>query len=372
MFERSPACLIYLGLLSTVLCSILELGFAFSLDRSDNLAVYWGQDAANHQQSLSFYCQDDTIDIIPIAFLYDFFGKGGMPVIDLSNSRTRRYVEHVSGQRKISYLSLGGAESSVGFTSDDQAKSFAQTIWNTFLGGNSGTRPFGSAVLDGVDLDIESGSPSHYGTFVNELRSLSDNADKQYYVTAAPQCPFPDAKVGAALNSAPFDAVFVQFYNNYCETSTPSEFNFDTWDKWARTQSANPNVKVYLGAPASSKAAGSGFVSSDTLINVARDAQNKYSSFGGIMLWDADTAYTNGRFDRAVKDAIRNGPIGTTAKTSRPSTATFQKTSVSTPTPTHTVPTTTSDQASVPTPIPTSTSVKSQQRPSGTPELPPE
>jgi chitinase len=48
---------------------------------------YWGQDSAGHQQRLSFYCQDDTIDIIPMAFLYVFRGKGGLPVIDFSNVR---------------------------------------------------------------------------------------------------------------------------------------------------------------------------------------------------------------------------------------------------------------------------------------------
>lgn len=35
--------------------------------------------------------------------------------------------------------------------------------------------------------------------------------NKYYYFTAAPQCPYPDAYIGAALNAAPFDAVYVQF-----------------------------------------------------------------------------------------------------------------------------------------------------------------
>ena len=30
-------------------------------------------------------------------------------------------------------------------------------------------------------------------------------------MTAAPQCPFPDAYIGAALNAAPFDHIYVQF-----------------------------------------------------------------------------------------------------------------------------------------------------------------
>lgn len=54
-------------------------------------------------------------------------------------------------------LSLGGATGGVGFQSDSQATSFADTLWNLFFAGKSETRPFGSAVMDGIDLDIEGG-----------------------------------------------------------------------------------------------------------------------------------------------------------------------------------------------------------------------
>src|SRR5687767_7083274 len=71
-------------------------------------------------------------------------------------------------------------------------------------------------------------------------------------------------------------------------------------DKWAKTQSANPNVKVYLGAPAARAAAGNGYVDSDTLARVAKDAQKKYSSFGGVMLWDIDSAYSKSGLSPSV------------------------------------------------------------------------
>lgn len=84
-----------------------------------------------------------------------------------------------------------------------------------------------------VDLDIESGSSAHYNTFVNTLRSIAKGAPKKYvvyldlililrillhryYVTGAPQCPFPDKELGNALNSAFFDAVYVQFCGSFC------------------------------------------------------------------------------------------------------------------------------------------------------------
>jgi len=46
-------------------------------------------------------------------------------------------------------LSIGGELSGISLVSDLQAKQFADTIWNLFLGGSGSTRPFGSAVLDG-------------------------------------------------------------------------------------------------------------------------------------------------------------------------------------------------------------------------------
>ncbi len=94
-----------------------------------------------------------------------------------------------------------------------------------------------------VDLDIEGGLPTFYGDFVNQIRSHTDNAKKQcvaqaiykivyqakrphcpcrYYITAAPQCPFPDANLGQVLNASRFDAVYVQF----CESSMPIKASY--------------------------------------------------------------------------------------------------------------------------------------------------
>ncbi|KAG6828613.1 hypothetical protein H0H92_007308 [Tricholoma furcatifolium] len=233
-------------------------------------------------------------------------------------------IQTCQSKGKLVTLSLGGATSQVGFTSDAQAEEFGESIWNMFLGGGmsriplsygshskasteSAIRPLGSVALDGIDLDIESGSSAHYAALVNKIRSLAQGADKRYYITAAPQCPFPDAYIGTALNEVNFDAVFVQFYNNYCEVSIPSEFNFATWDTWAKTQSPNSDIKVYLGAPGSPSAAGSGYVDIDTLSTIVQEAQSQYSSFGGVMLWDADSAYTNNRYDQAVKNALTQG-----------------------------------------------------------------
>lgn len=89
--------------------------------------------------------------------------------------------------------------------------------------------------------------------------------------------------------------VFVQYYNNYCGTQAfgSFNFNFDQWDTWAKTTSINKNVKVYLGIPASQTAANAGYVTIDRLRQIIDDVRCKYSSFGGVMMWDTSQAYRN-------------------------------------------------------------------------------
>lgn len=67
-------------------------------------------------------------------------------------------------------------------------------------------------------------------------------------------------------------------------------YNITDRDDWAKKTSPNPNVKIYIGAPASASA-GSGYVDSSTLANIIQQVQSQYSSFGGVMLWDASQAY---------------------------------------------------------------------------------
>ena len=58
-------------------------------------------------------------------------------------------IEACQNNGKIVTLSLGGEASVPGFSSNSQAEAFADQIWDSFLGGSSPMRPFGSAVLDG-------------------------------------------------------------------------------------------------------------------------------------------------------------------------------------------------------------------------------
>jgi chitinase len=182
-------------------------------------------------------------------------------------------------------------------------------------------RPFGRASIDGFDFDIE-GSAQNMASFANELRTLMDDytehsgtqKGRPFYLTAAPQCGFPDLYMKDLIDNVYLDMVFVQFYNNWCGVNsfvtTSGEqpaYSFKAWDTWARGYSKNKDVKVFVGVPGGLSAAGSGYLPADALAPVI-DYTAKFNSMGGIMVWDASQAWANGGFLEGVKSTLERVP----------------------------------------------------------------
>lgn len=218
---------------------------------------------------------------------------------------------------KTILLSIGGATyTEGGFSSPSAAEAGATLLWNTFGPAPSDNkteilRPFGDAVIDGFDLDFES-VVQNMPAFANKLRALyASDTSKKYYLTAAPQCVFPDAAMKDMFNGGVyFDAIWIQFYNNYCGlqsfvpgASTQNNFNYAVWDNWAKTTSANKDIRIFVGVPANQGAAGSGYQPVSALKPII-DYAAGFSSFGGVMMWDASQAYANKGFISGVKAAL--------------------------------------------------------------------
>ncbi|KAL9023007.1 MAG: hypothetical protein Q9196_007432, partial [Gyalolechia fulgens] len=231
-------------------------GYVFNAQSSDNVAVYYGQSPATSQTSLAQTCQDENVDIVILAFLTTFFGFGGYPNINLgaacggpssamqavgasgllSCPTIENDIKTCQALGKKVLLSLGGAESTTAFSSDSQASDFATRLWNLFGGGkgeSTDMRPFGGAVIDGFDVDNEDHSTAFYTTFVSSLRTaMNTDPSKQYYISAAPQCPRPDASIPLSAMQT-MDFVFVQFYNNGdCNVGQPGfEASLRAWSQ---------------------------------------------------------------------------------------------------------------------------------------------
>jgi chitinase len=205
---------------------------------------------------------------------------------------------------------------------------------------NQVLRPFGHASVDGFDFDFE-GPNQNSIVFARQLRQLMDDYTRgaghgrKFFLSAAPQCQYPEVWMKDIMDGAYLDMVFVQFYNNYCGgkyarplilpilrtikrspvlTFPPvnsyasggplqAAFNFNEWNQWARTNSKNKNVKVFVGVPGN-QGAGRGYVPLSNLGPIVEESE-KAKSFGGVMIWDASQAYTNDGFIEGIKTKLR-------------------------------------------------------------------
>ncbi|KAJ2358323.1 Chitinase 1, partial [Coemansia sp. RSA 2618] len=154
---------------------------AFDASCNANYASYYGQNSAGNQKSLGEYCKDATEDVIVLAFMNGFpnillnFANAcetpfeGSTLLHCPNIATD--IKSCQAQGKVVILSMGGASGAYGFSGDSDATKFADTVWDMFFKGKADQRPFDDAVLDGIDLDIEGGSPSGYIAFIEQLRT---------------------------------------------------------------------------------------------------------------------------------------------------------------------------------------------------------
>ena len=202
----------------------------------------------------------------------------------------------------------------------------AEKIWNMFGGGWAYYRPFGEAVIDGFDLNLEYGSGAGYEQFAWRLRQLMDGdqakTGKEWILTAAPQCPHPDSHIDNSIKGTAFDAIFVQFYNNpACQANTwalgkeqtsGKSFNFGQWHNFATTTARNKKMKVFLTLPLAGEI-GTGYVSRTVAAKIIGDLK-RYSSFGGFAGWDASIAEQNTGYTAAMKNAL--GPTKVTKRAS--------------------------------------------------------
>ncbi|KAJ3075325.1 hypothetical protein HDU98_008573 [Podochytrium sp. JEL0797] len=310
---------------------------------------YWGQSAIGNgvgptgtntrpvtaqQNSLASYCDTGLYQFMNIAFLHDFGGGDGHWGLDLSNlgrydvsaagvvsttlngkpidasgfAQVGADIQHCQSQGIKVILSIGGdMHSPYQYIPGDGAM-YANILFNSFLQGTSSQRPFGNAVLDGIEFDIEKTGPAFTAEQILMLQTLKKLSPTSVY-SAVPQC-FLNG-VGMDLNTGPviqqhpelLDYVIVQYYNNPT-CSYPFGFNFDIW----KTLFNGPLV-IGLAGDTTSAITG-GFLNAGQLQAVV-DGVMTDSQFYGISVYDVSSSNpTFSTYSQTIRDALDGKVVG--------------------------------------------------------------
>jgi chitinase len=209
---------------------------------------------------------------------------------------------------KTILLSIGGDSAKISFASEEEAKQNARDIWHMFGAtpaskfDTTKPRPFGHAVIDGIDIDVES-ETKYLKDWAQEMRALTTK-DNSYF-TAAPQCPKEEDPMNEVMSNVAFDAAFVQFYNTpKCMFGGPN--HDDTITKWNTWAEGLPNTTFFMGLPGSDSATtnpGTGYLAPDTMKDAVKKAKS-FSKFSGVMLWDMSQVVGNDNYHLKVRTAL--------------------------------------------------------------------
>ncbi|XP_028756157.1 G-type lectin S-receptor-like serine/threonine-protein kinase CES101 isoform X2 [Neltuma alba] len=278
--------------------------------KSDDIAIYWGENV--DEGNLRETCAVGIYSFVLIGFL-TVFGNGKTPQLNVAGhcdpssssgcTSIGTEIKYCQRQGVKVMLSLGGRSMGYSLSSSKDAQNVSDYLWNNFFGGSSSSRPLGDAKLDGIDFDIEN-SGEYWEDLAIYLNSHGTDSQK-VYLSAAPQCPFPDAHLGTSIDKGVFDFVWVKFYSNprchYSEANTNAFFN--AWNQWATSLNGS---KIFLGLPASPEAEAGGYVPADLLNSKVLPTVKKSPNYGGVMLWSRYTDRLSGYSKR-----LHLGPLCT-------------------------------------------------------------
>ncbi|XP_040380249.1 xylanase inhibitor protein XIP-like [Oryza brachyantha] len=286
--RRLPAALSLAVLLSSA-C------LAAASQNTGDTVVFWGRN--RDEGTLREACDAGLYTTVVISFL-SAFGQGRPYTLDISGHPVAGVgddIKYCQSRGKLVLLAIGGQGGEYWLPSSRAAADLHDHLWNTYLrgDGNAGvSRPFGDAVVNGIDFFIDQGATEHY----DELARLLDAHNKDYratvgvMLTATARCGYPDQRLQAALATGLFHRVHVkQFGDGRC-ASTQS--GVETFKKWA----AAYRSRVLVGVVASPEADRQSYISPESLNNDVLPVINKLNNFGGVMVWnrywDKKTNYT--------------------------------------------------------------------------------
>jgi chitinase len=228
-----------------------------------------------------------------VSFTLDSSGLGGYTV---DQFKADIAAKHAAGKKVV--ISIGGQNGTISVSDSTSAANFANSVYSLM-------QTYG---FDGVDIDLENGLNATYMT--QALRSLSSMAGSSLILTMAPQTidmqSTSNTYFQTALNVKDIlTVVNMQYYNSGtmlgCDGKVYGQGTVDFLTALAciQLQGGLAPSQVGLGLPASTSAAGSGYVS-PTIVNNALDCltagtncgtfkpSKTYPDLRGAMTWSTN------------------------------------------------------------------------------------
>ncbi|MGQ4433444.1 chitinase [Streptomyces sp. SAS_260] len=228
-----------------------------------------------------------------VSFTLDSAGLGGYTV---DQFKADIAAKHAAGKKVV--ISIGGQNGTISVSDSASAANFANSVYSLM-------QTYG---FDGVDIDLENGINATYMT--QALRSLSSKAGSSLVITMAPQTidmqSTSNAYFQTALNIKDIlTVVNMQYYNSGtmlgCDGKVYGQGTVDFLTALAciQLQGGLAPSQVGLGLPASTSAAGSGYVS-PSIVNNALDCltagtncgtfkpSKTYPDLRGAMTWSTN------------------------------------------------------------------------------------
>ncbi|MFI8355638.1 chitinase [Streptomyces cyaneofuscatus] len=249
-----------------------------------------------------------------VTFKLDTAGLNGY-----TDAQFRADIKTKQAQGKNVIISIGGELGTVRVDNDASATAFANSVYALM-------QDYG---FNGVDIDLENGLNATYMT--KALRQLSAKAGSGLVITMAPQTIDMQSTSGeyfkTALNIKDIlTVVNMQYYNSGsmlgCDGKVYSQGSVDFLTALACIQlegGLDPS-QVGIGVPASTRGAGSGYVS-PSIVNAALDCLTKgtncgsfkpsktYPSLRGAMTWSTNWDATAGfAWSKVVGPHVRSLP----------------------------------------------------------------
>ncbi|MGI5367695.1 chitinase [Streptomyces iakyrus] len=266
---------------------------------NNGAAVQRISDVPAHYDIIAVSFADATSTPGAVTFTLDSAGLNGYTV-----DRFKADVKAKQAAGKKVIISVGGERGTVSVNDAASATNFANSVWSVM-------QEYG---FDGVDIDLENGLNATYMT--QALRALSAKAGPSLIITMAPQTidmqSTSNSYFQTALNIKDIlTVVNMQYYNSGsmlgCDGKVYSQGTVDFLTALACIQLENGLApsQVGLGVPASTRAAGGGYVS-PTVVNNALDCLTKatgcgsfkpprtYPALRGAMTWSTNWDATSG------------------------------------------------------------------------------